>query len=143
MLDAAMTAPEISWVTGGAAGEDVVQLKPGKLSDGFRLAFRGARRGRIIGVRLLLVGDAAGDPAAGLIPLHVTTRRRIDRFTMWALETAVGQFPRVVQAVTARFAQAEVMEQLLEETRIKDDLLRLLLASFQHDLGNAHASLQA
>jgi hypothetical protein len=47
-----------------------------------------------------------------------------------------------VQAVTARFAQAEVMEQLLEEARIKDDLLRMLLGSFQHDLGNTLASLQ-
>ena len=142
MLDAALTSREISRLAGGQAGEDVVQIKPGKMGDGFRRAFPGVRRGRIVAVRLRLVGDAAGDPATGLILLHVTTRGRLDRFNTQALEAAVGQFPRVVRAVTARFAQAEVMEQLLEEARIKDDLLRMLLGSFQHDLGNTLASLQ-
>jgi signal transduction histidine kinase len=142
MLDAAFRAPEISRLASGQAGEDVVAMKPGKLGDGFRRAFPGARRGRVIGVRLRLVGDVAGDPSTGLILLHVTARRRLDRFNLRALDVAVQQFPQVVQAVTARFAQAEVMEQLLEEARIKDDLLRMLLGSFQHDLGNTLASLQ-
>jgi signal transduction histidine kinase len=35
------------------------------------------------------------------------------------------------------------MEQLLEEARVKDGLLRMLLGSYQHDLGNTLASLQA
>ena len=142
MLEAALSAPEIARLAGGQPGEDVVQVKAGKLARLFRRAFPDARRGRIVVVRLRLVGHAAGDPATGLILLHVAAKGRLDRFNMQALEAVVQQFPGVVQAVTARFAQAEVMEQLLEEARIKDDLLRMLLGSFQHDLGNTLASLQ-
>jgi len=142
MLEATFSAPGIARLAGGQGGEDVVLVKTGKLGSGFRRTFPDARRGRMTAVRLRLVGDVAGDPATGLILLHVTAKGPLDRFNMRALEAAVQQFPRVVQTVTARFAQAEVMEQLLEEARIKDDLLRMLLGSFQHDLGNTLASLQ-
>ena len=142
MLEATLSVPEIARLAGEQAGADVLQVRAGKLARVFRRTFPDARRGRMVVVRLRLVGHAAGDPATGLILLHVAAKGRLDRFNMRALEAAVQQFPRVVQAVTTRFAQAEVMEELLEEARIKDDLLRMLLGSFQHDLGNTLASLQ-
>ncbi|MEW6568575.1 MAG: ATP-binding protein [Chloroflexota bacterium] len=142
MLEAALSAAEVSRLAGGQGREDVIKVRAGKLGKDFGRAFPGGRRGWMVVVRLRLVGDDAADQATAIILLHVAAKRRLDRFNTRALEVAVQQFPRVVQAVTARFAQAEVMEQLLEEARIKDDLLRMLLGSYQHDLGNTLASLQ-
>ena len=142
MLEAALAVPEFAQLGRGQGEADVLQLKAGRLTKSFRRAFPGARRGRMIAVRLRLVEKAEPSAATGLILLHVAGLRRLDRFNLQALEAAVREFPRVVEAITARFAQAEVMEQLLEEARIKDNLLRMLLGSFQHDLGNTLASLQ-
>jgi signal transduction histidine kinase len=80
---------------------------------------------------------------SALILLHIAGRRRLDQVDLEAIKSAMRQRPRVVTGVTSRFAQAEVLEQLLEEARVKDGLLRMLLGSFQHDLGNTLASLQA
>lgn len=142
MLEAALAVPEFAQLAKGQGEADVLQLKAGRLAKPFRRAFPGATRGRMIAVRLRLIENASGGAATGLILLHIAGMRRLDRFNLQALEAAVREFPSVVEAVTARFAQAEVMEQLLEEARIKDNLLRMLLGSFQHDLGNTLGSLQ-
>ncbi len=143
ILQAALAVPEFAQLARGVGEEDILQVNANRLAKAFRGAFPEARRGRMIAVCLRLVRGAQDDPAAGLVVLHVVGRRRLDRFNLEAVEAAVSMFPRVVEAVTARFAQAEVMEQLLEEARVKDSLLRMLLGSYQHDLGNTLASLQA
>jgi signal transduction histidine kinase len=143
MLEAVIATPEIARLARGEGPQDVIQIRGGKVDDRFRRTFPETRPGLLVAVRLRMARDRAGNPPSALMLLHLAAKGRLGRFNMRALEAAVQQFPRVVQAVTARFAQAEVMEQLLEEARIKDDLLRMLLESFQHDLGNTLASLQS
>lgn len=143
ILAGVLAAPELARLAKRAEEEDVVQLPVEKLPEAFRRAFAGVGRGRLLAVRLRLERGDGESSGAGLILLHISGGMRLDRFNLEVVEAAVRQFPRVVEAVTARFAQAEVLEGLLEEARVKDRLLRMLLGSFQHDLGNTLASLQA
>ncbi len=143
MLAATLAVGEFAALATGEGERDLLQLPAGRMPKAFHKVFPQARRGRMLAVRLRMKRGGERGPTAGLIILHVPRVKRLDRFNMEAVEAAVQHFPRVVEAVTVRFAQAELMEQLLEEARVKDGLLKMLLGSFQHDLGNTLGSLEA
>jgi signal transduction histidine kinase len=80
-------------------------------------------------------------------------QRSLDRFEAEAVQATIAQFPRVVENLTSRFAQAELSEKLLDESRRSDEIMEQMLSGFQHDVANAlrnmeqavetaHASLQ-
>ena len=133
---------EIAELGAGDQPESLVEFPARNLPSEVRRVLPGLKQGRLIAMPIQLGDVRADSPPSAIILLHTAGRRRLDRLDLEALESAMRQLPRVVAGVTSRFAQAEVLEQLLEEARVKDGLLRMLLGSFQHDLGNTLASLQ-
>ncbi len=130
------------WATGDEE-DGLVEIRARSVPSAARRIFPQLKSGRLVVLPIRLVDTGSASMPSALILLHIAGRRRLDQVDLEAIETAMRQLPRVVTGVTSRFAQAEVLEQLLEEARVKDGLLRMLLGSFQHDLGNTLASLQA
>jgi hypothetical protein len=109
MLEAALAVPEFAQLGRGQGEADVLQLKAGrlpKLSAGISRRTAGADdRGTVAPC-----GEGGAWCGHGLILLHVAGLRRLDRFNLQALgRSAISVSSRRSQ----RFAQAEVMEQLM------------------------------
>jgi len=142
MVRAVLAAPFLARLAQGGPGERMQQTKVRKLPDALRSAFPKMRGGSLLALGLRLRDSHVGDPVVGLILLHMTGNS-LDRFSYQTVQTVMAQFSALVETTTSRLAQAEVMEHLLEEARVKDRLIRMLLGSLQHDLGNTLASLQS
>ena len=142
VLEAVLAVPEIAGVGMAEKGEKLVEIPIRRVPSGLRRIFPRLKSGRLVVLPLKLDDAGPVHTPSALILLHIAGRRRLDRVDLEAIESAMSQLPRLVTGVTSRLAQAEVLEQLLEEARVKDGLLRMLLGSFQHDLGNTLASLQ-
>jgi signal transduction histidine kinase len=81
-------------------------------------------------------------PTLCLMVFDLGRQRSLDRFETEAVQATIAQFPRVVESLTGRFAQAELSEKLLDESRRRDEIMEQMLSGFQHDVANALRNME-
>lgn len=100
-------------------------------------------KSRLVGLGLRLHGrHQAGGSANCLMLFDLKHQKTLDRFEVEAVQATIEQFPRVAESLTGRFAQAELSEKLLEESRRRDEILQQMLSGFQHDVANALRNIE-
>jgi signal transduction histidine kinase len=145
MLAAVENADVFSGNLGGNSySSSLIDIDTKETPAQFRQVFTHlSNKGRLIGFGLRLHSRHQAEGSSQCLMLFdLGHQKSLDRFEVEAIQATIEQFPRVAESLTGRFAQAELSEKLLEESRRRDEILQQMLNGFQHDVANALRNIE-
>jgi signal transduction histidine kinase len=145
MLTAVKSADVFSDKLGGNPfTSSLIDINTKEMPAQFRQVFSHlSDKGQLVGFGLRLHGRHRSESSTqSLMLFDLGHQKSLDRFEVEAIQATVEQFPRVAESLTGRFAQAELSEKLLEESRRRDEILQQMLNGFQHDVANALRNIE-